>query len=68
MSTVQELIKDKKARQLKSEVSFIRSSLISAMGFFEMANDENTNELYAKLNTACEEAIRLEELLEKKVN
>lgn len=65
MNTVQELIKEKKVRQLKSEVSFIRSSLISAMGFFEMANDDNTKDLYSKLNTACEEAIRLEELLEK---
>ena len=66
MSTVQELIKDKKARQLKTEVSFIRSSLISAMAAFEMANDENTNDLYAKLNIACEEALRVEEILEKR--
>jgi hypothetical protein len=66
MSTVQELIKDKKVRQLKSEVSFIRSSLVSAMAIFEMTNDDSTKELYNKLNNACEEALKVEELLEKR--
>jgi hypothetical protein len=66
MSTVQELVKEKQQRQLKTEISFLKSAIIGAMSFLDMADDDSTIELYSKLDNVVVELIRLEEKLETK--
>lgn len=60
MSTVQELIKEKQQRQLKTEISYIKAAVISTMSYLDMIDDEATKELYSKLDNVLLEIIRLE--------
>lgn len=64
MSTVQQLVKEKQQRQLKSEVSFLKSAIIGAMSYLDMADDPATAELYSKLDNTVAEVIRLEKEME----
>lgn len=63
MNTAQELIKERQQRQLKTEISYLKSSVIGAMSFFDMANEDNTMELYSKLDNVIVEIIKLEKKL-----
>jgi hypothetical protein len=63
MNTTQELIKERQQRQLKTEISYLKSSVIGAMSFFDMANEDNTMELYSKLDNVIVEIIKLEKKL-----
>jgi hypothetical protein len=60
MSTVQELIKEKQQRQLKTEISYIKAAVIGTMSYLDMADDSGTAELYSKLDNVLLEIIRLE--------
>ena len=60
MSTAQQLIKEKQQRQLKTEISFIKSAVIGAMSYLDMTDDEGTTELYSKLDAVIAEIIKLE--------
>jgi hypothetical protein len=60
MSTVQELIKEKQQRQLKTEISYIKAAVISTMSYLDMADNEETTELYSKLDNVILEIIKLE--------
>lgn len=66
MSTVQELVREKQQRQLKTEISFLKSAIIGAMSFLDLADDDSTRELYSKLDNVIVELIRLEEKSETK--
>lgn len=60
MSTAQELIKEKQQRQLKTEISYIKSAIIGTMSYLDMADNEETTELYSKLDSVISEIIKLE--------
>ena len=60
MSTAQQLIKEKQQRQLKTEISFIKSAIIGSMSSLDMADDDGTRELYSKLDNVISEIIKLE--------
>jgi hypothetical protein len=60
MSASQQLIKEKQQRQLKTEISFVKSAIIGSMSYLDMANDEGTAELYSKLDAVIAEIIKLE--------
>ena len=61
MSTTQELVKSKQQRQLKSEISFIKSAVIGAMSYLDMTDDDGTAELYSRLDNVIQEIIKLED-------
>jgi hypothetical protein len=61
MSTAKQLIKEKQQRQLKTEISFIKSAVIGAMSYLDMADDDGTAELYSKLDNVIQEIIKLED-------
>ena len=63
MDTTQTLIKERQQRQIKLEISYLKSSVIGAMGFFDMADQNNTRELYSKLDNVIVELIKLEQKL-----
>ena len=60
MSTVQELIREKQQRQLKTEISYIKAAVISTMSYLDMIDDEATKELYSKPDNVITEVIKLE--------
>jgi hypothetical protein len=60
MSTTKELVKEKQQRQLKLEISYLKSSVIGAMSYLDLADDDNTKELYSKLDNVISEIVRLE--------
>ena len=63
MNTTQELIKERQQRQLKTEISYLKSSVIGAMSFFDMVDEDDTRELYSKLDNVVVEIIKLEKKL-----
>jgi hypothetical protein len=60
MSTAQQLIKEKQQRQLKTEISYIKAAVIGTMSYLDMADNEETAELYSKLDNVILEIIKLE--------
>ena len=60
-STVKELILEKQNRQLKIEISYIKSAIIAAMSYLDMSDNDDTKALYSKLDAAIVEIIKLEE-------
>ena len=63
MNTTQELIKERQERQLRTEISYLKSAVIGAMSFFDMNDEDNTRELYSKLDNVITDIIKLENSL-----
>ena len=63
MNTTQELIKERQERQLRTEISYLKSAVIGAMSFFDMNDEDNTRELYSKLDNVITDIIKLEDSL-----
>ena len=63
MNTTQELIKERQERQLRTEISYLKSAVIGAMSFFDMNDEDNTRELYSKLDNVISDIIKLEDSL-----
>ena len=68
MITTSDVIKKRNEDKLKFEVGYARERVVDIMGYLNLADDDRTKELYAKLDHALVEILKVETILKGENN